>query len=290
VRRLRQLLRKRGLRNAERVLVVEGAELLAVALTAGVRVEAVYVAPEGADVPAVAEVTGRALAVGARVFDLGPGVMERVASTVTPQPVLAVVGWEPAALDDLVAATFVVVCADVRDPGNVGTVIRTADASGADAVVCCEGTVDPTNPKCVRATAGSLFHLPVVVGGAAVDVVGDLASRGLSTVGASVSGGQDYAEFDWCRPVALVLGNEASGLDAEVAGALDAGVTIPMRGRAESLNVSVAAAVLCFEALRQRRSDRSPGAPPGPSASGSTMPGMDHGPTGRAGGSAGGPG
>ncbi len=290
MRRLRQLLRKRGLRNAERVLVVEGAELLAVALAAGARVEAVYVAPEGADVPAVAEVTGRALAVGARVFDLGPGVMERVASTVTPQPVLAVVGWEAAALDDLAAATFVVVCADVRDPGNVGTVIRTADASGADAVVCCEGTVDPTNPKCVRATAGSLFHLPVVVGGAAVDVVADLASRGLSSVGAAVSGGQDYTEFDWRRPVALVLGNEASGLDAQVGAALDAGVSIPMVGRAESLNVSVAAAVLCFEALRQRRADRPAGAPLGRGASGSTMPGMDHGPTGRAGGSAGGPG
>ncbi len=290
MRRLRQLLRKRSLRSAERVLVVEGAELLAVALAAGARVEAVYVAPEGADVPAVAEVTARALAVGARVFDLGPGVMERVASTVTPQPVLAVVGWEPAALGDLAGAALVVVCADLRDPGNVGTVIRTADASGADAVVCCDGTVDPTNPKCVRATAGSLFHLPVVVGGAAVDVVTDLASRGLSTVGTAVSGGLDYAEFDWRRPVALVLGNEASGLDAQVTAALGAAVTVPMAGRAESLNVSVAAAVLCFEALRQRRADRSPGVPPGPSAPGSTMPGMDHGATGRARGSAGGPG
>ncbi len=289
MRRLRQLLRKRSLRNAERVLVVEGAELLMVALAAGARVEAVYVAPEGADVPAVAEVTGRTLAAGGRVFDLAPGVMERVASTVTPQPVVAVVGWEPAGLDDLEGAALVVVCADVRDPGNVGTVIRTADASGADAVVCCDGTVDPTNPKCVRATAGSLFHVPVVVGGAAVDVVTDLASRGFSTVGAEKSGGQDYAEFDWRRPVALVLGNEASGLDAQVGAVLDAGVTVPMVGRAESLNVSVAAAVLCFEALRQRRTDRSASAPRGPGAPGSTMPGMDDGPAGRAGGSVGGP-
>ncbi len=165
MRRLRQLLRKRSLRAAEHAVVVEGAELLSVALAAGAPVEAVYVAPEGADVPAVVEVTGRVLADGGRVFDLAPGVMERVASTVTPQPLLAVVSYTPTPLDELASATLVIVCVDVRDPGNLGTVIRSADAAGADAVVCCDGTVDPTNPKCVRATAGSLFHLPVAEGG-----------------------------------------------------------------------------------------------------------------------------
>ncbi len=258
-------------------MVVEGAELLMAALGAGAPVEAVYVAPEGARAPAVAEAAAQVLAGGGRVFDLAPGVIERVASTVSPQPVLAVVGWEPAAADTL-TGTLLVVCDDLRDPGNVGTVIRTADASGADAVICCDGTVDPTNPKCVRATAGSLFHLPVVVGGSAVDVVTDLAGRGFVTVGTSVRDGEDYAGFDWCRPVALVLGNEAAGLDARVFAALDAVVTVPMAGRAESLNVSVSAAVLCFEALRQRRARRWRSAPPEPTVPGSTMPGMDHAP------------
>jgi len=271
VRRLRQLLRKRSLRATEHAVVVEGAELLSVALAAGAAVEAVYVAPEGADAPAVVEVTDRVLADGGRVFDLAPGVMERVASTVTPQPLLAVVSYTPTPLDRLADATLVVVCVDVRDPGNLGTVIRSADAAGADAVVCCDGTVDPTNPKCVRATAGSLFHVPVVEGGGAEDAIGALSRLGLTTVATVVRGGTDYAAFDWTGPVALVLGNEAGGLDGGLVGTLDAGVTIPMAGRAESLNVGVSAAVLCFEALRQRRT--APGREGGPARS--TMSAMD---------------
>ena len=174
-------------------------------------------------------------------------------------------------LDSLAGATLVVVCVDVRDPGNLGTVIRSADAAGADAVVCCDGTVDPTNPKCVRATAGSLFHVPVVEGGSAVDAIGALSRLGFTTVATVVRGGTDYAAFDWTGPVALVLGNEAGGLDGGLVGTLDVGVTIPMAGRAESLNVGVSAAVLCFEALRQRRT--APGREGGPARS--TMSAMD---------------
>jgi len=252
-------------------VVVEGAELLSVALTAGASIEAVYVAPEGATAPAVVDVTRRILSQGGRVFDLAPGVMERVASTVTPQPLLAVVSYTSTPLDALDGATLVVVCVDVRDPGNLGTVIRTADAAGVDAVICCDGTVDPTNPKCVRATAGSLFHLPVVDGGTPAATVADLSARGFTTVATIVRGGTDYATFDWSGPVALVLGNEAGGLADDLVATLDAGVTIPMAGRSESLNVSVSAAVLCFEALRQRRSPTLPR----PSADRPTMSAMD---------------
>jgi TrmH family RNA methyltransferase len=258
VRRLRQLLRKPGARSAEQVVVVEGAELLSVAMAAGAPIESVYVAPEGAEAPAVVDVISRVLEQGGRVFDLAPGVMERVASTVTPQPLLAVVSYAPAPLDRLDGSSLVVVCVDVRDPGNLGTVIRMADAAGVDAVVCCDGTVDPTNPKTVRATAGSLFHVPVVEGGPTEAAVAGLAARGFTTVASVVRGGIDYTAFDWTGRVALVLGNEATGLDGSLVAGLDAGVTIPMAGRAESLNVAVSAAVLCFEALRQRRSRSSP--------------------------------
>jgi TrmH family RNA methyltransferase len=253
------------------VVVVEGAELLAVALAAGADVEAVYVAPEGAAVPAVREVTAIVLAGGGRVFDLAPGVMDRVASTVTPQPLLAVVSYRPSPWATLDGATLVVVCVDVRDPGNLGTVIRTADAAGVDAVVCCDGTVDPTNPKTLRSTAGSLFHVPVVHGGSAAEALAELSARGFTTVATVVRGGTDYVAFDWTRPVALVLGNEAAGLDPALVAELDAGVTVPMAGRAESLNVGVSAAVLCFEALRQRRTRGTSGA----STARSTMSAMD---------------
>jgi TrmH family RNA methyltransferase len=266
------LLRKRSLRWSDRCLVVEGAELLSVALEAGAVVESVYVAPEGRSNPAVADAVARAYQHGARVFDLASGVIERVADTVTPQPVLAVVGFVPASIEEVApSSSMLLVCADVRDPGNAGTVIRTADASGVDAVVCCDGTVDPTNPKTVRASAGSVFHTPIVMGGDARAVIGDLHQRGFTTVGTVVRGGTDYTAFDWRQRVAVVLGNEASGLSDEVVAALDARVSIPMAGQAESLNVSVSAAVLCFEALRQRRT--------GPGEPRSTMPEVETAPT-----------
>ncbi len=151
------------------------------------------------------------------------------------------------------ARRLVVVCADVRDPGNAGTVLRSADASGVDAVVFCGRTVDPYNPKCVRASAGSLFHVPFVVADGCTETLGSLADLGFRRLGAVVNGGQDYTEVDWSGPIALVLGNEATGLAAVERSLLDATVGIPMAGRAESLNVGVACAVLCFEALRRYR-------------------------------------
>ncbi|MHB8497613.1 MAG: TrmH family RNA methyltransferase [Acidimicrobiales bacterium] len=260
MRRLGKLLRKRSLRAVEGVLVVEGAELLAQAFEAGATIEAVYVAPEGGHDAGVGALVDRLVTAGVRTFDLAPGVLGRVAGTASPQPILAVVGFAPVAIDDLLApgarreaGGTVLVLVDVRDPGNAGTIIRVADASGARAVVWCDGTVDPTNPKAVRASAGSLFHLPVVSGGDAREAVSALGRSGYATVGAVVRGGTDYASFDWVRPVALVVGNEANGLDQEVAAGLDTMVSVPMAGRAESLNVSVAAGVLCFEAARQRR-------------------------------------
>ncbi len=173
------------------------------------------------------------------------------------------------------------VCAEVRDPGNAGTVIRTADAVGAAAVVFADGTVDPTNPKTVRASAGSIFHLPVVAGVRArahptVCTRADTRRSGRWPGEASA-----YTDFDWRRPVALVLGNEAAGLTDEAADALDATVTIPLDGRAESLNVSTAAAVVCFEARRQRTAAAggpprsTPRAPAGRRWRRPTMPGME---------------
>lgn len=244
------------MRDTERAFVVEGAKVLGEALDAGVAVESIYWSPaDGAPsaVEAAAKVVDRAAAVGVRVFELAPGVLERVADTVTPQPVMAVVPYQNSGIDTLSSATMVVVCVDVRDPGNAGTVLRSAEAAGADGVVFCEGSVDVHNPKTVRSSAGTLFHVPVVAGGQPLEVLTQLAQFGLRRVGTSASAGDAYDEIDLRRPVALVVGNESRGLPTSVEPALDALVRIPMVGRAESLNVGMATAVLCFEAARQRR-------------------------------------
>ena len=232
--------------------MAEGVKVVSEALVAGVRVEAVFAAPG-----APAELLDRAAAAGARVHELAPGVLERVAGTVTPQPVIATVPYLDVELDALRSADLVVVCVDVRDPGNAGTVLRSAEAAGAGGVIFCSGCVDVYNPKAVRASAGSLFHVPVVSGGDAVDVLGRVGGWGLRRLGAVAGRGSDYTAADLVGPTALVLGNEASGLPPSVAaGGLDGEITIPMSGRAESLNVGMAAAVLCFEAARQRRARR----------------------------------
>jgi TrmH family RNA methyltransferase len=233
--------------------VAEGPEVIRAGIDAGVHLDALYVAAGGRAHDAVRELADRVHDEGGRVFDLAPGVLEKVADTVTPQPVLAVFAMVDRGIDELSGHGLVVACTDLRDPGNAGTVLRSADAAGAEAVVCTGGTVDPYNPKAVRASAGSLFHVPLVCEPSVAVALESIGSAGYRLLGASAGGGEDYLTVDFSRPTALVLGNEAWGLAPEVEQALDGMVHVPMAGRAESLNVGMAAAVLCFEALRQRR-------------------------------------
>ena len=252
VQRLRRLVSRRSAREAERVFVAEGAKVLAEALAAGAPVEAVFTDPAGRDDP----VLGLAYENGVRVHELAAGVLERVAGTVTPQPLLGIVGYVDVALQELRSRAdtgFVVICVEVRDPGNAGTVLRTAEAAGASGVVFCDGTVDVYNPKTVRASAGSVFHVPVVAGGSPVEVLDEVASWGVRRLATVARNGAAYDDVDLRGPVAIVLGNEANGLPPELDEHIDLPVTIPMVGRSESLNVGMAAAVLCFEAARQRR-------------------------------------
>lgn len=228
--------------------MVEGVTAVADALAAGAVLDTVFAGPD-----APADLLAEVEAAGTSVERLEPGVLDRVGGTVTTQGVAAVAPFVDVPLDALSAATLVVVCVDVRDPGNAGTIIRSAEAAGADGIVCCDGSVDVFNPKTVRATAGSLFHIRVVSGGDPVEVLEQLGRWGLRRVAAEARGGTAYDRADLRRTVALVIGNEAWGLPIAVATHIDERVTIPIVGRAESLNAGVAASVLCFEAARQRR-------------------------------------
>lgn len=234
--------------------MVEGAKVLSEAVQAGAKVESVYLDPLGAGA-AEQTVAARCLDAGARVFDLDSGVLERVAATVNPQPVIAIiadvsVGWRELAGRGLDLA---VVCAGLRDPGNAGTVLRSAAAAGAGAVFACDGSVDMLNPKTVRASAGAVFHVPLAVGGEIGEVLASLGGSGLHRWGTVARGGDDYVYADLTRRSAVVVGNEASGLSPTVSSQLDGLLSIPMASGTESLNVGIAAAVICFEAARQRR-------------------------------------
>ena len=231
--------------------MVEGPKLLAEAMRGGADILDVFVAAGVDDAIVERAVTG-----GARRHVLAAGVLERVADTVSPQPVAAIVRRTDVDLDALQHAQFLVVCVDVRDPGNLGTVLRIAEGSGAGGVICCEGSVDAYSPKTVRASAGSLFHVPVVAGGEPLEVLDRMGRWGMRRLGTDAHRGAAYDSVDLTAPTALVLGNEAHGLSDELAPKLDGTVSIPMVGRTESLNVGMAAAVLCFERARQCRAAR----------------------------------
>lgn len=192
------------------------------------------------------------------VHTLAAGVAARVADTVAPQPALAVAVRPRSPLGQPAEACVsgegpLLVLVDLADPGNAGTLVRTAEAAGAAGVVCAGATVDPFGPKAVRAAAGAAFRLPIVETESSADALRELGRSGIHRLAAMSTGGAAPDEADLTGPVALVLGSEAHGLAPAVVATVDGLLTIPMRGPTESLNVGAAGAVLCFEAARQRR-------------------------------------
>jgi RNA methyltransferase, TrmH family len=255
MQRLRRLSRRRSARSHDAAFVIDGPTLLAEALAAGVAIDEVVAEPTCPEA-----LLDRAAAAGATVRRTADGLLARVVDTVTPHAVAAVARIADRPVDDVVAAAgpLALVLVGVTDPGNAGTLLRSAEAAGAGAVLFCDGSVDPFGPKCVRSSAGSLFRLAVTRDAASGTALAALATAGCARVASLARGAPPYDAVDLAGPVALVLGSEAHGLPAGVASAVDLAVTIPMEGRAESLNVGMAGTILCFEALRQRRARRAP--------------------------------
>lgn len=210
------------------------------------------------------DVVEAARASGATVTEVTAPVLAAMADTVTPQGLVGLAPLLEVALETVRTPRLVVVLDAVSDPGNAGTIIRTADAAGADAVVLTAGSVDPHNPKCVRATAGSLWHLPVVSGPELVDVVAALRDTGVQVLATSGAGDDDLDDLvdlgALSEPTAWLFGPEAAGLSEPAVALADRVVRIPIRGRAESLNLSAAAAVCLFASARAMRESPPGGA------------------------------
>ena len=194
---------------------------------------------------------------GIEVVFTTEGVLDAMADTVTPQGIVAVARQTPTSVRDVFAASprLVAICEEVRDPGNLGTIIRAADAAGADAVILTGRTVDPYNPKVVRATTGSLFHLPIAVGVDLATAVARAHDAGVRVVAADV-GGDDFlaARALLAEPTAWLFGNEARGLDEESLALADLSLRLPIYGSAESLNLATAASVCLYETAFAQRS------------------------------------
>ncbi len=245
-------LKKRGLREGDRRFLAEGAQAVGELLSSGVTPEILFVVSDAHDVAL------RAREAGVRVEIVSDPVMERLTSTVTPQGLVAVVPFIDVPLEDLPETPgCVAILCTCRDPGNAGTVVRSADAAGADAVVFADTSVDAYNPKTVRATAGSLFHLPVVRDASIPEAVDALRARGCRILAAAAEGSTDVFEADLSGPVAFLFGNEAWGLPPEVMELADESIRVPLDGRTESLNLAAAASICLFEWRRQDREGAS---------------------------------
>ena len=235
-------LHRRSARVAERRFVVEGPQAVREALDT---LEVLF-ATDLDD-----ELARRAAGKGIEVVHVDDTVLAALAETVTPQ---GLVGVAPLLTGALPAAPrLVAVLHEVNDPGNAGTVIRTADAAGADAVVLTAGSVDPHNGKCVRATAGSLWHLPVLSDADALATLDELRARGLTVLATTGAGDADLDDLDLTGPTAWLFGTEAHGLPQDLLDAADVRVRIPIYGAAESLNLASAAAVCLYTSARAQR-------------------------------------
>jgi TrmH family RNA methyltransferase len=251
-----RLLAKRSFRERDRLFLAEGPQAVREALAGPGVLTELFVTSEGRS--RHPDLTALAVGQGVPVHEVGGEVMAELAQTITPQGLLGVCRFVDQPLTALTGrpSRLVVVLANVRDPGNAGTVLRTADAAGADGVVFAAASVDPYNSKCVRASAGSLFHLPVVAGHDLATALEALRSAGLQVLAADGSatglldapGGPDLS-----RPTAWLFGNEAWGLPDSLLQLADDVVAVPIYGRAESLNLAAAAAVCLYASARHLR-------------------------------------
>ncbi|MEV0735661.1 RNA methyltransferase [Streptomyces sp. NPDC050549] len=250
-------LARRNFRSKERLFLAEGPQAVREAAGYKDTLAELFATVEAAE--RYADIISEARDAGARVHLADEQVIADISTTVTPQGLVGVCRFLDTPFEEILRGRpkLVAVLANVRDPGNAGTVLRCADAAGAEAVVLTDASVDLYNPKAVRASVGSLFHLPVAVGVPVEQAVAGLKEIGVRILAADGAGTDDLDdELDQGTmggPTAWVFGNEAWGLPEETRALADAVVRVPIHGKAESLNLATAAAVCLYASARAQR-------------------------------------
>lgn len=256
-----QKLARRRFRQKEGLFVAEGPRMVGEALASGAELESVLIAPDLFD----GDVWKGFLAVlpaAVAVTSVTATVFRQAAATESPQGILAVVRmrrwtWEECCLPPSAvpgAPVLAILVDGLQDPGNLGTIIRAGEALGASGVILGQGTVDRHNPKAVRATMGAVFRFPVAEEVDLAAVIPELRARGCQVVATDPRADRRVDAVDWRRPSALILGSEGAGVNPGLAALADLSVSVPMPGRAESLNAGMATGIMLYEALRQRLS------------------------------------
>jgi len=245
---------RKGQFDSENRVPVEGVKLVQEAILSHAAVAEVYVCATRAREPALQEVLERTRRLRIRTLFVADRVYNGLVDTESPQGILALVKLPQFQLSQVVQNVSLLLLAhQLQDPGNLGTLIRSAEAFGARAVLLTEGTVSAANQKAVRASAGSLFRIPVLNGLDPAKLIDELRRRRFRLIATTPKGGENFDELDYRGSVALVVGNEGSGLSKDILDQIDIKVTIPLAANVESLNVAVASSIILSEAARQRR-------------------------------------
>ena len=251
IKHLLQLQQKSSLRRSEGLFVVEGRRELMHCMTAGYEVDTVFILES--------EVTQEMPALGnaVHVYTVSSQVYEKIAYRGTTEGIIAIVKTRHLSLNELSSKSatqspLYVVLESVEKPGNLGAILRSADAAGVTAVIVCDPLTDLYNPNLIRSSIGAVFTVPVVACTSEA-CISFLKENGVQILTAQLQDSHLYYDQDMTQPTAIVMGTEATGLTSQWREAADAHIRIPMLGRLDSLNVSVSAAILMYEAIRQRK-------------------------------------
>lgn len=242
--------------KAEGAIFVEGLRLCEEALISGLQIEAVIYTKEIGENDRAADLIKKLSQASAKSSSVSEKLMASISSTKTPQGIVVLAGRpdedEKSFAAKQSAAPLVVILYRVNNPGNVGAIMRTAEAAGATGIVTTVNTSDPFSPKSLRGAMGSAFRLPIWKGADLAEVIQWCRAKNIRTACADAGGEKLYTEIDWCKSTALIVGPESAGLSSDEIAAAGAALRIPMQGKVESLNVASATAIMLYEAANQR--------------------------------------
>lgn len=247
VKNLQLLAKKARARNEQDVFLVEGIKMFQEAPRE--KIQKVYISKS------LYEEKGQAFCKGPDMEILEDHVFAAASDTRTPQGILCVVKQYHYCLEELLAKEdpHLLILENLQDPGNLGTIMRTAEGAGADGVILSRTSVDLYNPKTIRSTMGSIYRMPFLYVDRIEDILPELKKKGIRTYAAHLGGNRSYDEEDYRKGTAFFIGNEGNGLTEELSRSADTWIRIPMHGKLESLNAAVAASILMYEVCRQRR-------------------------------------
>jgi len=252
VKEVKQL-KERRYREEKGLFFIEGSRFVEEAVKENITLNKLFISEKFASDADNEDLIHRASSKSHDTFVLTDKLFKEISDTGNPQGILAVISVKQYLLHDVLNDnSFIILLDAIQDPGNMGTIIRTADAAGVTAIIASKGSVDIYNPKVLRSTMGSVFRIPVVHSENIESAIAEIKKHGIKIYAAHLDGETDYFNIDYPSNSAFIIGNEANGISDSVASCADMLVKIPMPGKAESLNASIAAALLMYEVIRQR--------------------------------------